>query len=349
MSAGYLYQPLPDVEGGIRLHLNEHTGGCSPAVMAAVGRVTREQVASYPAYAGATRACANALGVREDFVLLTNGLDEGILTAALAFLPRRGEPAAEAVIVNPAYGMYGPCAALAGARVVTTTPGPDLRFSVEDVRRAISPATRLVLFSNPNNPTGEWISTETVADLSRLVPAEAVVFADEAYADFAGDTFMPLIETHPNVLVGRTFAKAYGLAGMRIGCLVGMPALIQRLRAAIAPFSVNVFAAAALEAALGDRAYLEAYLDEVRQSRELVYRTCRQLGLTYWRSSANFVLVRVEDAPAVQRRLASRGVHVRDRSSAPGCDGCLRMTAGLTGHTRAAMAALEEAVCAGRE
>ena len=347
MSTGYLYEPLPDVESGIRLHLNEHTGGCSPAVMEALGRLTREQVAWYPAYTGATRACAKALGVPDDFVLLTNGLDEGILTAALALLPRQGVPV-EAVVVEPAYGMYGSCAALAGARVVTTTPGPDLRFSTPDIRRAVSPATRLVLFSNPNNPTGEWIPAETVRDVARSVPREAVVFVDEAYADFAGDTFTPFIDPYPNVLVGRTFAKAYGLAGMRVGCVVGVPALIRRLRSAIAPFSVNVFAAVALEAALRDRAYLDAYVEEVRQSRELIYGTCRRLGLPFWPSTANFVLIRVGDARAVHHRLASRGVHVRDRSSAPGCDGCLRITAGLTRHTRAAMAALEEAICEGR-
>ena len=347
MSTGYLYEPLPDVEDGIRLHLNEHTGGCSPAVMEALGRITREQVAWYPAYTGATRACAKALGVPEDFVLLTNGLDEGILTAALALLPRQYAPA-EAVVVEPAYGMYGPCAALAGARVVTTTPGPDLRFSIEDVRRVVSPATGLVLFRNPNNPTGEWIPHEAVCEMARMVPPEAVVFVDEAYADFAGDTFTPFIETYPNVLVGRTFAKAYGLAGMRVGCLVGVPALIGRLRSAIAPFSVNVFAAVALEAALGDRAYLDAYIEEVRQSRNLIYDTCRWLGLSFWPSTANFVLMRVGNTRAVHQQLAARAVHVRDRSSAPGCDGCLRVTAGLTRHTRAAMAALEEAICAGR-
>ena len=347
MSTGYLYEPLPDVENGIRLHLNEHTGGCSPAVMEALGRITREQVAWYPAYAGATRACANALGVPEGFVLLTNGLDEGILTAALALLPRQ-DASAEAVVVEPAYGMYGPCAALAGARVVTTTPGADLRFSIEDVRRAVSPATRLVLFSNPNNPTGVWIAHGAVRDVARLVPPEAVVFVDEAYADFAGDTFTPFIETCPNVLVGRTFAKAYGLAGVRVGCLVGVPALIHRLRSAIAPFSVNVFAAVALEVALRDRAYLDAYVEEVRRSRELIYDTCRRMGLLFWPSTANFVLVRIGNARAVHQTLAARGVHVRDRSSAPGCEGCLRITAGLTRHTRAAMAALEEATCAGQ-
>jgi histidinol-phosphate aminotransferase len=117
------------------------------------------------------------------------------------------------------------------------------------------------------------------------------------------------------------------------------------LRGAIAPFSVNVFAAAALEAALADRGHVERYVSQVRASRELLYEACTRLGLPFWRSAANFVLVRVGDAPAVRAALAARGIHVRDRSAAPGCEGCLRITAGWVDDTKACVAALEEALC----
>jgi histidinol-phosphate aminotransferase len=135
---------------------------------------------------------------------------------------------------------------------------------------------------------------------------------------------------------------------MRIGCIVAQACLIRRLRGAIAPFSVNVFAAAALEAALADRGHVEWYVSQVRASREMLYDACARLGLAFWRSVANFVLVRVGDAPAVRAALAARGIHVRDRSSAPGCEGCIRITAGLVDDTRACVAALEEVLCARR-
>jgi histidinol-phosphate aminotransferase len=346
MSTGYLYEPLPDIDSGRRLHLNEHTGGCSPAVLRAIKRLTREDISVYPAYARATDRCAAALGVTADAVLLTNGLDEGIVAVALAWLPRGA--AAEAIVVEPAYGMFGPSARLAGARVVPTTPPPGLGFDLGAVRAAVTPATRLVFLASPNNPTGAIVPADGIRQLAASMPPGGAVFVDEAYADFEGQSVIGDVAGTPNLIVGRTFAKAYGLAGMRIGCLVAQPEVIRQLRGAIAPFSVNVFAAAALEAALADRGYVEWYVSQVRASRELLYDACTRLGLPFWRSAANFVLVRVGDAPAVRAALAARGIHVRDRSAASGCGGCIRITAGIVDDTTACVTALEEVVCAGR-
>jgi len=345
MSTGYLYEPLPDVSGGARLHLNENSAGCSAAVLSAIRSVTREQIAWYPAYSSATAACARAFGVSPDSVLLTNGLDEGILTVSLALVPRNGEPS-DVVVVEPGYGMYGPSARLAGATVRSGEPGPDLSFDLDRVIAAITPATRFVILSNPNNPAGAVIPHESLLALARALPDGAFLFVDEAYADFAGNCAIPAIATVPNLIVGRTFAKAYGLAGIRIGAVFARPDVIARLRGAIAPFSVNVFASVALEAALNDRGYLEWYLHQVRQAKDVLYEGFTRLGLAFWRSDGNFVLVRVGDAPGVRQALSARGIHVRDRSSAPGCEGCIRVTAGLPDDARACITALEEVLCA---
>ena len=345
MSTGYLYEPLPDIEAGRRLHLNENAGGCSPAVLRAVRQVSAADISVYPAYTRATESCAAALGVPADHLLLTNGLDEGIMTAALALLPRSG---ADAVVVEPAYGMFGPSARLAGARVIQTAPAPDLRFSLDAVRAAITPVTRLVFVASPNNPTGEVVEAGAILQIAAAVAPAGAVFVDEAYADFEGKSVIGDIARTPNLIVGRTFAKAYGLAGMRVGCVAAQPAIIRRLRGAIAPFSVNVFAAVALAAALTDREHVARYVAEVRESRRLLYDACARLRLPFWESAANFVLVRVGDAPGVCAGLAARGVHVRDRSAAPGCQGCIRITAGMVEDTHACIAALEEVLCAGR-
>jgi histidinol-phosphate aminotransferase len=203
-----------------------------------------------------------------------------------------------------------------------------------------------VFVASPNNPTGEIVPADAIRQLAAAMPPGGAVFVDEAYADFEGHSVIGDVAEVPNLIVGRTFAKAYGLAGMRIGCVVAQPGIIRKLRGAIAPFSVNVCAAVALEAALDDRGHVDWYIGQVRESRELIYGACARLGLPFWRSAANFVLVTVGDAPAVRAALAAKGIHVRDRSSAPGCAGCLRITAGLVDDTRAAVRALEEVLCA---
>jgi histidinol-phosphate aminotransferase len=242
--------------------------------------------------------------------------------------------------------MFGPSARLAGARVVPALPGANLRFSRDAVLAAVSPATRLVMVASPNNPSGEVVGAEAIRDVAAALPTGGAVFVDEAYADFEGRTVLGDIARTPSLIVGRTFAKAYGLAGMRIGCVVAQPAIIRRLRGAIAPFSVNVFAAAALEAALADRSHFDWYVGQVRESRQLLYDACARLGVAYWPSAANFVLVRVGDAPGVRAALGRRGIHVRDRSGAPGCEGCIRITAGVVDDTKACIEALEEVLCA---
>ena len=123
--------------------------------------------------------------------------------------------------------------------------------------------------------------------------------------------------------------------------------MIARLRRSLPPYSINVAAAVALEAALGDQAHLDAYRAQVRASKARVYAVCDRLGLGYWPSEANFVLVRVGDrATAIVEALRQRRIFVRDRSSEPGCAGCIRITAGIVAHTEQALAALEDILCA---
>jgi histidinol-phosphate aminotransferase len=170
---------------------------------------------------------------------------------------------------------------------------------------------------------------------------------DEAYIEFGGRTFVPELPQHPNVLVGRTFSKAYGLAGMRVGILIGQPKSLDPVRAVTLPFNINAVAIAATLAALEDKEFLPRYADQVRESRRRLYAACQKLGLEYWDSAANYVMVRVGDAvPFFVEALAARNVHVRDRSKDPHTAGCIRITAGVVEHTDAAIEALESVVAA---
>jgi histidinol-phosphate aminotransferase len=345
------YQREPELGDGLRLHLNENTGGCSPRVIEALRGLSPLDAAVYPDYGRVTDVCARHLGVEPARLLLTNGLDEGILAASIAYLQREPGVAAatgapEGLIAEPCFGMYADCIEAVGGRIVRVAPPADLSFPLDAVLAAITPRTRVVFLTSPGNPSGLLIPNAAVHALARALP-DGLVFVDEAYADFTDAHFLGELAAAPNVVVGRTFAKAYGLAALRIGAVVGSVEVIARLRRSLPPYSINVAAAVALEAALGDQGHLDAYRAEVRASKARVYAVCDRLGLRYWPSEANFVLVRVGDrAPAIVEALRRRRIFVRDRSSEPGCAGCIRITAGVLVHTDEALAALEDILCA---
>jgi histidinol-phosphate aminotransferase len=206
-----------------------------------------------------------------------------------------------------------------------------------------------VFITNPNNPTGVPVAKEAIRAVARAVPKEAVVFVDEAYAEFSGETFIPDLASFPNVIVGRTFSKAFGLAGIRIGAVTGAPATLERLRLAVPVYSVNIAAVVAVQAALDDLAYLREYVAQVNESKALIYAACERLGLSYTRSAANFVLVRADGRlDALLKGIAERGIYVRDRSTEPGCAGSFRVGAGLVAHTRQFVSVMEEVLCAAR-
>jgi histidinol-phosphate aminotransferase len=187
---------------------------------------------------------------------------------------------------------------------------------------------------------------EAIRATSRAVPPEAVVFVDEAYADFSGTTFIPELAAFPNVIVGRTFSKAYGLAGLRIGCLVGAADRLDRIRLVLPVYCVNIAAVVAVRAALADRGYVDEYLRQVEGSKALLYAACDRLKLTYWPSRANFVLVCAGDRLAeLVEGAAARGIYLRNRSSEPGCAGCVRISTGVLAHTEQCIAAMEEILC----
>jgi histidinol-phosphate aminotransferase len=341
-------QGYPDPGDGLRLHLNENTGGCSPRVLDAIQRMRTTDVSTYPSYPDLVRACARHFDVDPDWILLTNGLDEGILMAAVGHISRARIHDAETIIPLPAFDPYPNSTAAVGATAVRIAPGPEFAFPTDAVIAAVTERTRMIFLNTPSNPTGRLIP---IPDLERIAEAAptAVVLIDEAYIEFGGSTFLPHLGKHPNVLLGRTFSKAYGLAGMRVGVVIGQPQALDPVRAVTLPFNINAVAMAATLAALEDQDFLPNYAAQVAESRERLYSACRRLGLEHWESAANFVMVRVGDqVTQVVEALAQRGVHVRDRSKDPATPGCIRVTAGLLTHTDVAIEALVS-VMSGRD
>src|SRR6188474_3986274 len=226
-------QGVPDLGPGLRLHLNENTGGCSQKVVEAVRAFDGPALATYPDFRDAIFETAAFLGVDPERIVLTNGLDEGILLVSIAYLINRtpdalvalGAPltatsgAPEILVAQPAFEPYLHGAHSLGARVVSVPPGKDFAFPLEAMLRAITPNTRIVYVNNPNNPSGQPISKDAIHRLAKAA-GHALVFVDEAYHDFLGENFLKEAADYPNVLIGRTFSKAFGLAGMRVGVMI---------------------------------------------------------------------------------------------------------------------------------
>jgi histidinol-phosphate aminotransferase len=339
-------QGIPDLGPGLRLHLNENTGGCSPKVVEAVRAFDARGLATYPDYRAAVEDTAAFLGVDPDGLVLTNGLDEGVLLSAIAFLPP-ADPPSELLVAMPAFETYITTAKALHARVVQVPPGPGYAFPLQGVLDAVTPQTKLIYINNPNNPTGQPVPKEAIRQVARHA-AHAVVFVDEAYHDFMGDNFLNEIGDYPNMIVGRTFSKAHGLAGMRIGVMIARPELLEPIRFVMPLFNLNVVAVAALRAALTDRAFTPWSVAQATESKRLLYDALDRVGLRYWKSAANFVLVDGgERVRELVDGLIARGVLVRDRSRDPYCPNCFRITTGVVEYTRTAVEALE-ALCAKR-
>jgi histidinol-phosphate aminotransferase len=347
----FMYEKMVTPREGLRLHLNENTGGCSPAVLAAIHGITAEDAAYYPDYSEAIGACAAYLGLPVERVLLTNGLDEGILSVCISSLKGSTPDAPlEAIVIVPAFDMFASSADGVGGRVIEVPMDEDFAFPLERTLRAITDRTRLVFITDPNNPTGLSAPADAIFEIAAAAP-QATIFVDEAYAEIRGRTTIGdlRLERHPNVVIGRTFAKAQGLAAIRIGALTGDEGTLQRIRRVVPPYSINIAAAVALPAALRDRAFTDRYVAEARASKARLYAALDRLGITYWPSDANFVLARFGPrTPDVVAGLLAREIYVRDRSKAPLCTGCVRITTGMIAHTDRAIAAIEEVLCAAR-
>jgi len=327
----------------LRLHLNENTGGCSPAVLDAVRALTATDLAFYPSYVEVERETAAYLGVDVSWMALTNGLDEGLhAVSTIALRPDAGGPM-RSLIPEPAFEMYAACTAAAGAEAIRIPPRPAFAFPGDEIRAHASDASarvRLVYLTNPDNPTGVTVPAAVIAALAADLP-HVTVLVDEAYIDFGGETVLPFLETHRNLIIGRTFAKAFGLAALRAGCLIAHPDTLAPVREVLSPFTLNVAAAVGLRAALRDRAWHARYVSQAAESRRLIYAFCEARRISYVESAANFVLVRIGDrAPALVEALAADGILIRDRSTQPGCAGCIRITAGLVEHTQRCLDAL---------
>ncbi len=337
------YHPPLAGRNGLRLDFNENTVGCSPRVLERLRQITADDLARYPEKQFAEEKMAEFLGVPSSELLLTNGADEAIHLLCQTYL----EAGEHAVIVVPTYSMYRIYIAAAGAEITSVPAGPKFEFPFAEVRHSITERTRLIAVANPNNPTGTLAPVKDLLDLAASAP-NTPVLVDEAYFEFCGQTVLARRSECPNVFVARTFSKAYGLAGLRMGALIGDADQMTAVRRVSSPYNVNQIALACLPVALDDREYVQTYVSEILVSRQRLQDALRTAGISFWPSEANFVLLRVgatrEDAQLFTDRMRAHGMLVRDRSADYGCEGCVRITLGPKDHTDRLLSALHETV-----
>jgi histidinol-phosphate aminotransferase len=325
---------------GLSLDLNESMAGCSERVLARLRSLSAAQVSRYPPREIGERLIANFLSLEPEQVLLTNGIDEAL---SLLFTTYIGT-GDELLFADPTFVMYPMLGEALGAKMVRSQPSPDLTLPVADLLARISPRTRVIAIANPNNPTGLAARREDLLKIAESAP-DAAVLIDEAYFEFYGETLIPELARHPNLFVVRTFSKAYGLAGLRLGVLTGAPEQISYLRRFSLPFNVNAVALACIEEALADQQFVTEHVAQVRRGRERLAQVFEELGLRYWPSQTNFVLVRVgARVKAFAESMQRRGILVRDSSASPGCEGCVRITVGTLSQMDAVLPAIREAI-----
>lgn len=333
------YSPPLAGRAGLRFDFNENSHGCSPRVLARLASLTPDDLSRYPESEPVEEQLASFLSLIPSQVLLTNGIDEAIHLLCETYL----EPGDEAVVVEPSYSMYRIYAAATGARIVAVS-APDFRFPFEAMLASLTQRTRLIAMANPNNPTGALASANDLMCIAESAP-HAAILIDEAYCEFSGQTILHEISQRSNLFVARTFSKAYGMAGLRIGILAGSSEQMQMVRKVSSPYNVNQAALKCLPEALKDQDYLIWYVEEVKQSRTMLEEELRAFHIQYWPSHANFILARFGTLKdAFIRSMNRQGILLRDRSSDPGCDGCIRITVGTTEQTTRLLGALRVAL-----
>jgi histidinol-phosphate aminotransferase len=334
------YHPPLGSRDGLRLDFNENTLACSPAVREVLANISAGSLTRYPEREPIEAIVASHLGLPSAQVALTNGVDEAIHVLFEAFL----DDGDELLLPVPTYTMYEVYASATDARVITMQAADDLQFPFDRLMAAITPRTKIIAIANPNSPSGTTTTRSQILELARRAP-HAIILIDEAYFHFHGETVIDLIGTRPNLIIARTFSKAYGLAGLRVGVLAAPLELMQWIRRVLSPYSVNSLALACLPAALNDIAYLNWYVAEVLVARADLEQALIALKVRHWPSHANFILVDIGPRHKdFVHHMLSAGVLVRDRSSDPGCDGRVRITIGTREQMQKAIAALNQAI-----
>lgn len=306
---------LPPLEGrrcfkGRLLDFNERTIPPSKKAIKALRKfVNSGQIQLYPEYASINNKIAKYAGAKSNQVMITNGSDQGMDIIFRAYT-KNGD---KVFIPSPSFAMFFQCAQIMGNKIVS---------SMED-------GVKLVVICNPNNPTGSCVSLEEIEKiLTKALKISAMVYVDEAYFEFCGVTAAGLIDKYPNLIVSRTFSKAFGLASLRIGYVLSSSRNIDEMMKIRGPYDISMPAVVAASAALDDAEEMERYVDEVmNKAKPLVENYFTANNIKFFPSRANFLLFKMENPSMHSEKLKNLGFLTRPREG-EGIDGTIRVTIG---------------------
>lgn len=328
---------LENRAGKLRLDMNENLAGCSSRVRAALRRLNAETLAMYPEKETAIARLAPWFGVHADEMLVVGGIDEALRLIADAYIER----GRSVLLVEPTFPMYRFYAEQRDARIRTLRYDEEMQFPLREVLRVLKTEPSVFFLANPNNPTGNLLDAPTLGTILNAA-TRTLIIVDEAYFEFSGVTVLPQIRRRRNLAVTRTFSKATGLAGLRVGCIFAHRDVATILKRAQAPFPVGTAALVAAEAALKDRAFVRRAVREIRQGRAILERGLSRLGVRVFPSAANFVLVDFgARGPAITAVLERRGILVRDQAGSFEHTGFVRITIGTAKQMRRFLSVLE--------
>jgi histidinol-phosphate aminotransferase len=318
--------PIEGRRGKLRLDFNENPVGCSPKVIEMLKSITREDLAIYPEYNRLREKIKAHFNVEKNQLVLTNGVDAGIKLMIDTYI----SPEDEVLFPIPTFSMFEIYASITGCQITKVLYNSDLSFPSESLIKKISNRTQLIILANPNNPTGSIIKEEDVLKILNLAEEKGIlVLLDEAYYDFYGKTYLPLINEYNNLVVSRTFSKAYGLAGLRIGILFSNSNIIRSFKKVLSPYSVNNLAVMAASVALDDTEYVKDFSKMIKKNRTYVKDELKKLELKVYPSKTNFLITNFGDAcNYVYDQLREKNILVRNRTDYPLLENCLRLGIG---------------------
>ncbi len=333
--------PTSGRDGYLRLDFNENTIGCSPRVIEALKKNKQENLSIYPEYSKLRKKLADFLNVRLGQVMATNATDEAIKVVIETYIEKGKD---EVLLPVPTFAMFKFYAQLNEAIIKEVLYNDNLSFPTEKVLKEINPKTKIVITANPNSPTGTSIKKEDIVKIiKKAYDNQALVLIDEAYYPFFNESSIELINEFDNLVISRTFSKAFGMANLRLGYLVSNEENIKNLLKVVSPYSVNGVAVACAFAALDDYNYVKEYVKEVNKSKIILYNALEKLSIKYYRSDGNFLLIDVKDkCYDYCEKLRQRGILARNRTKDPLLNGCIRITIGSNEQTKKLVKALEE-------
>lgn len=325
---------------GLLLDFNERTVPPSQGVRRALQKfATRDSLQVYPEYFDIIKRVARYVKSKPGNILLTNGSEQGMDLVFRTFT----EVGDQTIIPTPSYSMFYQFAALCGNKVLMPTYSATGAFPLSDVLESITEKTKLIVICNPNNPTSTLISSRDIVRIAR-VAKNAIIYIDEAYAEFAGISAISLIKRYPNIVISRTFSKAFGLGSLRVGYLVASPMYIAEFLKVRGPYDINMAAWHAAKVALQEQASMRRYVREVmKQAKPLVEKFFAEIKVPYLPSRSNFILFRPINALRTFEILRANGFLTRLQNRPPFQD-TLRVTIGTVSQMKQFVAAYREKV-----